>query len=157
MRSKGNNPDKPQDLVFTISKGRIMRSIKVAGFLAVICLTAGLINAQTVEKLSASFTFPTTLTSAHGVVTDQKAVSFFRMAGHSFQKGKLTLEWNIAGSAAAGSISIFSVSGALVKKVALSTRYGTTQVDLGRIAAGVYFASISYGSYRQNLKLALYR
>jgi hypothetical protein len=129
----------------------------VAGFLGIICCTAGLINAQTVEKLSASFAFPTTLTSAHGVATDQKAVSFFRMAGHSLQKGKITLEWNIAGSATAGTISIFSVSGALVKKVALSARHGTTQVDLGRAAAGVYFASISFGSYRQNLKLALYR
>jgi hypothetical protein len=134
-----------------------MRSIKFAGFLAIICFTAGLLNAQTVEKLSASFTFPTTLTSARGVVADQKAVSFFRMAGRSFQKGKITLEWNVGGSAAAGTISIFSVSGALVKKVALSTRYGTKQVDLGKVAAGVYFASISFGSYRQNLKLALYR
>jgi hypothetical protein len=134
-----------------------MRSIKVAGFMGIICFAAGLINAQVVEKLSASFTFPTTLTSARGVVTDQKAVSFFRMAGRSVQKGKITLEWNIAGSAAEGTISIFSVSGALVKKVALSARHGTMQADLGRAAAGVYFAAISFGSYRQNLKLALYR
>lgn len=130
---------------------------KVAGFMGIICLSAGLLFAQLVEKLSASFAFPTTLTSAHGIVVDQKALSFFRMAGRSVQKGKITLEWNIAGPAAAGTVSIFSVSGALVKKVALSARYGTTQVDLGRAAAGVYFASISYGSYRQNLKLALYR
>jgi hypothetical protein len=130
---------------------------KIAGFLCIMCLSAVFINAQTVEKLSASFAFPTTLTSAYGVVTSQKAVSFFRVAGHSVQKGKITLEWNIAGSATRGTISIFSVSGALVKKVALSTSHGTTQADLGKVAAGVYFASISFGSYRQNLKLALYR
>jgi hypothetical protein len=134
-----------------------MRSIKFAGFLAIICFTAGMLNAQTVEKLSASFTFPTTLTSARGAAADQNAVSFFRMARRSAQKGKIVLEWNIAGSAAAGTVSIFSVSGALVKKVAVSARRGTMQADLGRVAAGVYFASISFGSYRQNLKLALYK
>lgn len=130
---------------------------KAIGFIGIICFAAGLTNAQLVEKLSASFTFPTTLTSAHGVVTDQNAVSFFRVAGHSFPKGKIALEWCCAGSATEGTISIFSVSGALVKKVALSTRHGATQVDLQRAAAGVYFASISFGSYRQNLKLALYK
>jgi hypothetical protein len=130
---------------------------KVAGFMGVVCFVAGLTAAQVVEKLSASFSFPTALTSARGVVTDQKALSFFRMAGRSFQKGKITLEWNIAGSATAGTISVFSVSGALVKKVAISTRCGATQVDLGKAAAGVYFASVSCGSYRQNLKCALYR
>ena len=95
---------------------------KVAGFIGIICFAAGLLNAQVVEKLSASFTFPTTLTSARGVAADQNAVSFFRMAGHSFQKGKITLEWSCAGSATEGTISIFSVSGALVKKVALSNK-----------------------------------
>jgi hypothetical protein len=134
-----------------------MVASKVIGFIGIICFTAGLTNAQLVEKFSASFTFPTTLTSARAVVTDQNAVSFFRMAGHSFQKGKIILEWCCAGSATEGTISIFSVSGALVKKVGLSARHGATQVDLEKAAAGVYFASISFGSYRQNLKLALYR
>jgi hypothetical protein len=156
MRSKGNNPDKPQEISFTISNGRNMRSTFVLVSIVVI-LTAGLINAQTVEKYSTSFSFPLTLTSANGVTTAASPLSFFRMAGHSIQKGKITLEWNIAGSTNAGTISIFSISGALVKKMVLSTRYGTTQADLGRVAAGVYFASISFGSYRQNLKLALYR
>ncbi|HMD69108.1 MAG TPA: T9SS type A sorting domain-containing protein [Chitinivibrionales bacterium] len=130
---------------------------RVAGFVGIICCAAGLTSAQVVEKLSVSFSFPTTLTSVHGNGTDPKAVSFFRMAGHSVQKGKVTLEWSCAGSATEGTISIFSVSGALVKKVVLSARNGTTQVDLGKAAAGVYFAAISYGSYRQNLKLALYK
>jgi hypothetical protein len=130
---------------------------RVAGFIGIILCAAGLTNAQVVEKLSASFTFPTTLTSVRGNGTDPKAVSFFRMAGRSFQKGKITLEWSVAGSATEGTISIFSVSGALLKKVAISARTGATQVDLGKAMAGVYFASISYGAYRQNLKLAVYR
>ena len=130
---------------------------KAAGFFGIVCCAAGLTNAQVVEKLSATFAFPTVLTSVHGVVANQKAVSFFRMAGHSVQQGKIALEWSIAGSATEGTISIFSVSGALVKKVALSTRHGTAQIDLEKAAAGVYFASISFGSYRQNLKFALYR
>lgn len=130
---------------------------KAACFFGFVCCAAGLTNAQVVEKLSATFAFPTVLTSAHGVAANQKAVSFFRMAGHSVQQGKITLEWNIAGAATEGTISIYSISGALVKKVALSARNGTTHVDLEKAAAGVYFASISFGSYRQNLKLALYR
>lgn len=133
-----------------------MRSTIILASIVVI-LAAGLISAQTVEKYSTSFSFPLTLTSAYGVKSSASPASFFRMAGRSVQKGKITLEWNIAGSGTAGAISIFSVSGALVKKVSLSTRHGATQVDLGRAAAGIYIASISYGSYRQNLKLALYR
>ncbi len=79
---------------------------KAACFFGFVCCAAGLTNAQVVEKLSATFAFPTVLTSAHGVAANQKAVSFFRMAGHSVQQGKITLEWNIAGAATEGTISI---------------------------------------------------
>jgi len=136
--------------MFTISKEDHAIN-KSSGFMGIICFAAGLINAQVVEKASASFTFPTTLTSAAGVVTDQKAVLFsLGRALRSKRKNNPGMEHRRVGGRR--TISIFSVSGALVKKVALSARHGTMQADLGRAAAGVYFAAISFGSYRQNLK-----
>jgi hypothetical protein len=114
--------------------------------------------AQTVEKLSASFTFPLTVsTSMQGKSQDPKAVSFFRMSSRSAQKGKIALEWTVNNSATSGTICIYAISGALVKKVALTASHGTMQFDLQKAAQGIYLASISYGTYRQNLKLALYK
>jgi hypothetical protein len=73
------------------------------------------------------------------------------------QKGKIAFEWTVNNSAASGTICIYAISGALVKKVALKASHGTMQCDLQRAAPGIYLASISYGAYRQNLKLALYK
>jgi hypothetical protein len=129
---------------------------KVTALCCILCFSASVLLAQTVEKLSASFTFPTTITSATGKVQNSQAASFFR-AVRSVQKGKIALEWNVGNSAASGTICIYSVSGALVKKAIITSNHGMWQSDIKKNASGIYFASISYGQYKQNLKLALYR
>jgi hypothetical protein len=112
--------------------------------------------AQVVEKNSASFTFPLTTSVVPGKTTAVQQ-SFFRMAGRSLSKGIVTLEWGTVQGATKGFISIYAVSGALVRKIPLTKHQGTAQCDLSRAGAGVYLVTITYGTYRQNLKLALYK
>jgi hypothetical protein len=83
-------------------------------------------------------------------------LSFFHVASKA-QKGKIMLQWTVSSSAASGTINIYSLSGALVKKVVLTSNHGTMLCDLQKAAPGIYMATISYGAYKQNLKLALYR
>jgi hypothetical protein len=130
---------------------------KIAVVSCILCFATSLLLAQSVEKLSASFTFPTTLTSINGKSQNPNAVSFFRVGSRSVQKGKIALEWSVGNSAVLGTICIYTVSGVLVKKAIVTANHGTWQCDLGKTGAGIYLASISYGQYRQNLKLALYR
>ena len=129
---------------------------KIALLGCILCCATSLLLAQTVEKLSASFTFPLTLTSAGGKVVAAAPLSFFHVASKA-QKGKIMLQWTVSSSAASGTINIYSLSGALVKKVVLTSNHGTMLCDLQKAAPGIYMATISYGAYKQNLKLALYR
>jgi hypothetical protein len=123
----------------------------------VLLFASGLLFAQVVEKLSASFTFPTTLTSVTGRQASAMQPTFFRTAGNISRKGIVMLQWSVPTSATQGRISVYSVSGLLVKNLVLTKNEGSVQCDLSHSAAGIYLATISYGSYRQNLKLALYR
>jgi Ca2+/H+ antiporter len=129
---------------------------KITALCCILCFATSMLLAQTVEKLSASFTFPSTLTSLSGKSINPNAVSFFR-ATRSAQKGKIALQWNVGSSAVSGTISIYSVSGILVKRAVVTANRGTWQCDLVKAASGIYLVSISYGQYKQNLKLALYR
>jgi hypothetical protein len=129
---------------------------KIALLSCILCCATSLLLAQTVEKLSASFTFPLTLTTFGGKATSPMPVSFFHVAS-KVQKGKMMFQWTVSSSAPSGTISIYSLSGALVKKVTLTSNHGTMLCDLQKAAPGIYLASISYGSYHQNLKLALHR
>jgi hypothetical protein len=129
---------------------------KIACCACILCISTGVLFAQVVEKLSASFSFPTT-TSAYGVKTAASPASFFRTGGRFTHKGIVNLEWSVPRGAAQGFISVYSVSGALVKKALLTKNQGSMQCDLSRAGAGVYLVTISYGTYRQNLKLALYK
>ncbi len=123
----------------------------------VLLFASGLLFAQVVEKLSASFTFPTTLTYVKGKQVAPAQTSFFRAAGRVSNKGIVTLEWSVPATSEQGRISVYSISGVLVKNLVLTRNQGSLQCDLSRTATGIYLATLSFGSYVQNLKLALYR
>ncbi|HUI93982.1 MAG TPA: T9SS type A sorting domain-containing protein [Chitinivibrionales bacterium] len=129
---------------------------KISVLCCILCLTTSVLLAQTVEKFSASFTFPLTLTAVPGKVVAPAAMSFFHV-GPKAQKGKILLQWTVSGSVPSGSICIYSLSGALVKKVTLTSNHGTIYCDLQKASPGIYLASISYGTFQQNQKFALYR
>jgi Secretion system C-terminal sorting domain len=123
----------------------------------VLLFASGTIFAQLVEKLSASFTFPTTITTVAGKQVSPAQALFFRTAGNVLRKGIVTLEWSVPPTSEKGHIAVFSVSGALVKNLVLTRNQGSLQCDMSKAATGIYLVNLSYGSYRQNLKLALYR
>jgi hypothetical protein len=129
---------------------------KIALLSCILCCATSVLLAQTVEKFSTSFTFPLTLTTAGGKAIVPAPVSFFHV-GSKAQKGKIMLQWTVSGSVPSGSICIYTLSGALVKKVTLTSSHGTIYCDLQKAAPGIYLASISYGAFQQNQKFALYR
>jgi hypothetical protein len=121
-----------------------------------LCCTGG--YGQSVEKLSASFTFPTTpvgVKQSGSIVNG--GTSFFRASTLAANHGSITLEWSVVPSVRKGSIALYSVAGELVKKIDLIECSG--KVSLNRVlpASGVFLATITFGSYKQTLKLALYR
>lgn len=123
----------------------------------VLLFASGSLFAQLVEKLSASFTFPSTITAVAGKQVSPMQASFFRTAGNVLHKGIVTLEWNVPATSEKGHISVYSVSGVLAKNLVLTRNQGSLQCDMSKSATGIYLVTLSYGSYRQNLKLALYR
>ena len=123
----------------------------------VLLIASGALFAQTVEKFSASFTFPLTITSAVGKQVQPSQVSFFRSAGVVLHRGVFLLDWSVPPAAGQGKISVYSVSGHLVKSFVITKNIGSVQCDMSRSAAGIYLVTLSYGLYKQNLKLALYR
>jgi len=123
----------------------------------ILLLASGALFAQTVEKFSASFTFPLTVTSAVGKQMQPSPVSFFRAAGVVLHRGIFLLDWSVPPAAGQGRISVYSVSGHLVKNFVITKNIGSQTCDLSRSATGIYLVSISYGLYKQNLKLALSR
>jgi hypothetical protein len=54
-----------------------------------------------------------------------------------------------------GKLSIFSISGRLVKSFDLSSTQGSVNWVMrnGKAGSGVYFAKLSYGSFNKNLKI----
>lgn len=130
---------------------------KIALLVCTACCTSIILFAQTVEEYSESFSFPLTVTSAFGAKGNSLAASFFRSVGGISKKGVVTLEWSVNTEAEKGFVSIYSLSGALVGKTALSKTKGVVTFDLSKRSSGVYIASIEFGAYRNNLKLALYK
>jgi hypothetical protein len=120
-------------------------------------IASGLIFGQIVEKYSSSFAFPLTLTSVNGMRSAADQPSFFRTVHCFAQKGIVTFYYGVPSNASQGYIAMYLVSGELVKKFMLLKSHGSVQCDLSHAPAGLYLASISCGTYRHTLKLALSR
>jgi hypothetical protein len=110
-----------------------------------------------VEKYSASFSFPLTVTSGIPAKLTPATQSYFKMASHSIQKGMVTFVWFVNTPQPKGVVSIYSISGAVVKRIPISRTNGSMQCDLSKVGSGVYIATLTFGAFRQNLTLALYR
>jgi hypothetical protein len=124
-----------------------------------VCLSVALCFSapETITKLSASFSFPTTVGisgSRSYQTTGTAFVSNIRTNG----KRTIDLLWSLPGAAKNGTISIFSVTGSKVKTFSISSPSGKVEWDMtggNKIGKGVYFASINYGSSKKNLKLVI--
>jgi hypothetical protein len=124
---------------------------------AIVGLSAWGFLGNAVEKYSASFSFPLTVTSGIPAKLTPATQSYFRLASHSIQKGMVTFVWYVNASQPKGVVSVYSISGALVKRISLAKTSGSMQCDLSKVGSGVYIATMTFGAFRQNLTLALYR
>ena len=111
--------------------------------------------AQVVEKYSASFSFPTVITSVQGHPVSPLRDAFFRSSGIASRKGIVNLEWSVPAADGQGRIGLYSPSGALVKVFVVGKNRGAVQCDVSRIGSGICLATLSYGSFRKNLTLAV--
>jgi hypothetical protein len=120
----------------------------------VLFLALGIFAApETVSKQSAAFSFPPT-----GVILQKT----YLMGGKAFSCKKsfsgrqvISLSWALPTKAENGKISIFTLSGALVKSFPVTAQKGMVNWDAshGTVASGIYLASLSYGPYKSNLKI----
>jgi hypothetical protein len=114
-------------------------------------VSAGCLFAETVQKSSAQFLFPTTV----GIRTNKSVV----MQGVEFSavvRNKATntiaFSWKVPASKTThGTITLYSVSGAVIKAIRVASSNGSTTTTIGtaKIAAGLYFATLSYGAVSQ--------
>jgi hypothetical protein len=115
------------------------------------------LSAETVVKNSSPFNFP--------VVTGIKSNLFlyedFTFSYRPVLTGKKAVEiaWSVPVTEKNGTLSIFNVSGALVRRFAVTSRSGIVrwECDDQTVANGVYFVKLSYGTVFRNLKMVLYR
>jgi hypothetical protein len=119
---------------------------------AALCFSAP----ETVVKLSAPFSFP----AGVGISGNHLFQNNVLFSCNSQINGKKTVElsWSLPAEAENGSISIFSMTGCKVKTFSISSHVGKVEWNIAgskKIGKGVYFASISYGPSKKNLKLVI--
>jgi hypothetical protein len=124
-----------------------------------VCLSATLCFSapETITKLSVPFSFPTTV-GISGSRSFQTNNAAFLCDIRTNGKKIIELSWSLPSAAKNGTISIFSVSGSKIKTFSISSHEGKVEWDVTgskKVGKGVYFASISYGPSKKNLKLII--
>jgi len=112
---------------------------------------------ETVVKMSAPFSFPATVGVLGGRMF-QSSHAIFVCTSRLTGRNIVELSWSLPPSAKYGTISIFTVSGSKIKTFSIGSPSGAVEWDITeskKIGKGVYFASISYGMSKRNLKLVI--
>jgi hypothetical protein len=71
-------------------------------------------------------------------------------------KGAISFSWSLpAIKADMGKISVFTVSGKLIKVFDVKSQEGRISWSMpnARMASGVYFATLTYGTFKKNIKI----
>lgn len=119
-------------------------------FLAV-CIFAA---PETVQKSSAQFSF------IQGIGVFQPR--HYSMDGMYFSckrlvngKGAISFSWSLpTGKNDMGKISLFTVSGKLIRSFDVKSQEGRFSWNMPvRMASGVYFAVLTYGTFKKNVKI----
>lgn len=126
--------------------------------ITVVVASAGLF-AETVVKNSAPFAFPT----AVGTAADRQPfggdASF---TGKAVVAGKnaIVFSWSLPSAAKKGAISIFRIDGSLIASFTLNSPHGNMQWSAAgktHAATGIYLATLSYGTFKRDCKVILYK
>lgn len=82
--------------------------------------------------------------------------SYFLCKKLSNGKEGMQFSWSLPGSTArAGKLSVYSISGKVIKSFDLSSRDRSIVWNMpqGKMASGVYFAVLTYGTLKKNTKI----
>jgi flagellar hook assembly protein FlgD len=133
-----------------------MRSTTIV-FIAAVASALSLM-AETVTKSSASFHFPDGVGVNWNQSIPEHAVRFFCQT-QTAGSGKIRIGWSLPAVSGKTGIAIYTMAGALVKTIPISSKNGMVTWDItgDRIARGVYFASLTAGTSKKTLKLVAVR
>ena len=71
--------------------------------------------------------------------------------------GVISISWSIPSAVKAGAakISVFTVSGKMVKSFGVASQSGTVEFKpgLGKMSEGVYISTLTYGTFKKSLKM----
>jgi len=115
--------------------------------------------AEITVKSSVPFSFPTTV----GLMTGGRLVSTREasFAGRTRFSGANAIDfsWSLTSTPKNGSISLFTVTGARVKTVPITSPSGNVSMDVsgGKLARGIYFAKLAYGTFEKTINFIVYR
>jgi hypothetical protein len=135
------------------SQGTLVSAALAVIMSAAICFS----EPETITKLSAAFSFPTTVGIA-GNRSSLCAPASFLYNTQMNGKKLVSLSWSLPGAAKTGTISIFTVSGSKIKTFSITSPEGRVEWNVTegkKVGKGVYFAAISYGTSKKNLKLVI--
>ena len=114
--------------------------------------------AETVTKISAPFAFPTTV-GVSGDRTFQSTMASFACRTGFAGRSMIEFSWSLPGKAEQGSISVFTISGSRIKTFPMNAQCGIVRWNMSagkKLARGIYIATLSYGTHKQNLKIVQY-
>jgi hypothetical protein len=115
--------------------------------------------AETTVKNSAPFSFPTAVGVGWGDHSAFGNEALFAGKTRSSGTHAIDFSWALSSKAKSGSISLFTVTGARVKTIPITSQSGSVSMDMsgGKLSRGVYFAKLSYGTYEKTINFIAYR
>ena len=118
-----------------------------------IILITSLISSETVSGTSNSFSFP------GGIGISNKDVSFTlykRLTGR-MRNGNIYFTWSMKTDVKIGNISIYSLSGKLIKTVKIVPGQGFVKWEAKKsgISNGIYFANMKVGAFKQVIRFSI--
>lgn len=117
-------------------------------------LTFQLLSAETVLKMSASFSFPSVGNQLPSL-QNKGTVLVFNKKG-SFGRTVL-LAWSIPENNVKGTIRVYALSGALIKTFQINNRQGliTWNFQNSYVSNGIYLTILSCGPFSKSIKMLL--
>jgi hypothetical protein len=136
-------------------KGGIML---LRSLLLLAVFSAGCLFAETVQKSSTQFYFPTTVGVRNGKTVAMTGVQFGAVVRNK-ATNTIAFSWKFpASKTTRGTITLHSLAGAVIKVIPIESSNGTatTTFGNGKIAAGLYFAALSFGGVSQTCNFIVY-